>query len=223
MRLAYAKTLLFGSEQHLIYNGNTMLTTLKPYAEKSLKPLAHLLRKMNPNVISLFGLVFPVLFFVCVMHGLYWLALVVFVFNGLDMLDGMVARAQGKVTAFGGFLDSTIDRFADFTVIAVFGFAGLVSWKLLLPLIMLTYLTSYIRSRTELAALSAGNKLQASVGIVERTERLIMVFVGLALYAIFPTTQLFGQNLLTVVLAVLTLLSAVTVGQRVAFAYRVLQ
>jgi len=197
-----------------------MLSTVKPAAEKTIKPLALLLKSINPNVISLFGLLFPILFFWCVMQEQYLLALVVFVFNGVDMLDGMVARMTGKVTAFGGFLDSTIDRFADFTVIAVFGFAGLVGWNVILPLLMLTYLISYIRSRTELAAKA---QLVANVGFLERTERLIGIFVGLLLYAIFPDAALAGQNIMAWTCIILIVLSAFTVGQRFIFAYQKLR
>lgn len=166
------------------------------------------------------GLVFPVVFFWCLVNELYVFALIAFIFNGLDLLDGMVARMQNKVTAFGGFLDSTIDRFADFTVLVAFGFAGLVAWEIILPLVLLTYLISYIRSRTELAAKGT---LVASVGFVERTERLLVVFVGLALYALFPDARLFEQNILTLTFVLLTVLSAVTVGQRVVFAYQKLK
>lgn len=197
-----------------------MLTTFKPVVESSLRPLAKLLKNVSPNAISLMGLVFPVVFFWCLVNDLYVFALIAFVFNGLDLLDGMVARMQNKVTAFGGFLDSTIDRFADFTVLVAFGFAGLVAWEVILPLVLLTYLISYIRSRTELAAKGT---LVASVGLVERTERLLVIFLGLALYAIFPDARLLEQNILTITFVVLTVLSAVTVGQRVVFAYQKLK
>lgn len=194
-----------------------MLTTLKPITEKALQPLARLLKNVNPNHITLLGVVFPVLFFVFVVNDMYALALVVFIFNAVDLLDGLVARAQNKVTAFGGFLDSTVDRFADFTVLVAFGFAGLVGWNIVLPLVLLTYLISYIRSRTELAA---EGKLTASVGIVERTERLVAVFVGLAVYAIWPNVTVFGQNLITIAFIILIVFSAVTVAQRISFAHK---
>jgi archaetidylinositol phosphate synthase len=194
-----------------------MLTTLKPVVEKTLQPVARLLRNVNPNTISLLGLLFPILFFWCVMNELYIWALVVFIFNGVDLLDGMVARASGKVTAFGGFLDSTIDRFADFVVIAAFGFAGIVAWEIILPLILVSFLISYIRSRTELAATKP---LSAAVGIVERTERLIFVFIGLLLYQLFPDAAVSGLNLAEISFVILGLLSVFTVGQRVRFAYK---
>ena len=197
-----------------------MLTVFKPVIEQPLKPVARLLQHINPNLISLLGLVFPVLFFWAVMQEHYVWALIVFICNGVDLLDGMVARLSGNVTAFGGFLDSTIDRFADFTVIAVFGFAGLVGWNIILPLLMLTYMISYMRSRTELAA---KGKLTASVGIIERTERLVLVFIGLLLYAIFPDTQVGGQNVLGLTCLLLIALSVVTVWQRTAFAYQKLK
>lgn len=194
-----------------------MLGFLKPTVEKVLQPAAFVLRKVNPNVITMSGLVIPVLFFAAVVHKMYLLALVIFIFNVVDMLDGMVARSQHKVTAFGFFLDATVDRFADFTLLVAFGFAGIVSWRIVLPLVLLTYLISYIRTRTELAA---KDKLVANVGIVERTERLITIFAGLVLYAALPYVRFAGQNIMSLVFVVLIVLSAVTVAQRVAFAYK---
>lgn len=194
-----------------------MLTFAKPYAEKALQPLGKLLKNVNPHVITLFGLVFPIIFFVLVVHKQYAWALVAIVLNIVDMLDGMVARAQNKVTAFGGFLDSTIDRFADFTMIVAFGYAGLVHWNLVLPLVLCAYLTSYIRSRTELAAKGT---LVAAVGILERTERFIGLFVGLLLYVLFPHVLVFGHNIVTCVFALLLVLSVITIGQRIVFAYK---
>jgi len=193
-----------------------MLSVFKPVAEKSLTPVAQLLRNVSPNTLTLLGIVFPIIFFVLIANKMYTLALVALVLNAADMLDVLVARSQNKVTAFGGFLDSTIDRFADFVVIVAFSFAGLVSWSIVAPLLLLTYLISYIRSRTELAA---KGKLVASVGIMERTERLTAIFIGLALYALWPEATLAGQNILGVTFILIAALSAITVGQRVYFAY----
>lgn len=197
-----------------------MLSALKPVSERALQPVAKLLRHVNPNVLTVLGLAFPVLFFVLLLNDQYAWALLALVLHGADMLDGMVARAQNRVTAFGGFLDSTVDRFADFTVLAAFAFAGLVGWEVVAPLLMLTYLISYIRSRTELAA---KGHLTAAVGIIERTERFVVIFAGLAVYAIWQNATLLGQNLITLAFLLLIIFSAVTVWQRVAFAYRKLK
>lgn len=194
-----------------------MLSVLKPIAEKTLTPVARLLRHVNPNVITLTGIIFPILFFVCLQQQAYGWALLMLVLTATDMLDGLVARSQNKVTAFGGFLDSTVDRFADFVVLVAFGFASIVAWEAVLVLVLLSYLISYIRSRTELAA---KGMLVANVGIIERTERLLIVFVGLAAYYLMPDVTLYGHNLMTIAFGLLIFLSAITVGQRVMFAYR---
>ena len=195
-----------------------MLSIIKPKTEKLLQPVAHLLRHVDPNLITLLGMIFPVLFFIFVMKGWYLLALIAFVFNAVDLLDGLVARANNKVTAFGGFLDSTVDRFADFVVIVAFGFAGLVNWYIVLTLVLFTYLISYIRSRTELAA--KDSNLVANVGIVERPERLITIFIGLAIYALWPNAEFIELNLASITFLVLIAGSAFTVAQRIAFAYK---
>lgn len=194
-----------------------MLSILKPKVEQVLQPVARLLSGVSPNAITTAGIVFPVLFFVFVQEQMYAWALVMVVLTATDMLDGLVARAQNKVTPFGGFLDSTLDRFSDFVMIVAFGFSGIVGWYPVLTLLLLTYLISYIRSRTELAA---NGKLVANVGIMERTERLILLFLGLLVYAIWPHVALAGLNLMEITTLLLIVLSAITVGQRVLFAYR---
>ena len=110
--------------------------------------------------------------------ALFWGAFAVTLFVLLDMLDGALARARGGGSVFGAVLDSTGDRAADAAI-----FAGLVWWYsgdgdnrliVLLSLICLVLgiLTSYVKARAE------GMGLTADVGIVERTERLILVLVG---------------------------------------------
>ncbi|WP_222193629.1 phosphatidylinositol phosphate synthase [Modestobacter italicus] len=145
---------------------------------------------------------------------LFWGAFAVTVFVLLDMLDGALARARGGGSVFGAVLDSTGDRAAD---AAIFG--GLVWWfsgagdnRLLVLLallcLVLGVLTSYVKARAE------GMGLSADVGIVERTERLILVLVGTGF------TGLGIPYAVHVALWVLLVGSAVTVGQRVAAVYR---
>jgi CDP-diacylglycerol--glycerol-3-phosphate 3-phosphatidyltransferase len=141
---------------------------------------------------------------------LFWGAVTVTVFVLLDMLDGALARSRGGGSVFGAVLDSVGDRAAD---AAIFG--ALVWWYsgggdnrllvlLALVCLVLGVLTSYIKARAE------GVGLSCDVGIVERTERLILVLVG---------TGFAGLGIPYAVHAALWLLllgSAVTVVQRVA-------
>jgi archaetidylinositol phosphate synthase len=197
-----------------------MLTVFKPVAERPLQPIAKLLKNVNPNVISMFGIIFPLLFFLLVINHHYIWALIVYIFNWVDLLDGMVARLSKRVTKFGGFLDSTIDRFADFAVLVSFGFAFIVPWDIIAPLLMCSFAISYMRTRIEYMA---NGKVSASVGIIERTERLAIVFIGLLLYVIFPDLRLLHHNLMTTVMFILLILSIITVLQRFAFAYQKLK
>jgi CDP-diacylglycerol--glycerol-3-phosphate 3-phosphatidyltransferase len=139
---------------------------------------------------------------------LFWGAFAVTVFVLLDMLDGALARARGGGSVFGAVLDSTGDRAADAAIFGalVWWFSGAGDNRLLVLLalicLVLGILTSYIKARAE------GVGLSCDVGIVERTERLILVLVG---------TGFAGLGIpyaVHVALWVLLVGSAITVGQR---------
>ena len=139
---------------------------------------------------------------------LFWGAFTVTVFVLLDMLDGALARARGGGSVFGAVLDSTGDRAADAAIFGalIWWFSGGGDNRLLVLLallcLVLGVLTSYIKARAE------GVGLSCDVGVVERTERLILVLVG---------TGFLGLGIpyaLHVALWILLVGSAVTVGQR---------
>ena len=127
----------------------------------------------------------------------------------LDLLDGALARARGGGSVFGAVLDSTGDRAADAAIFAslAWWFSGAGDNRLLVLLalvcLVLGVLTSYIKARAE------GVGLACDVGIVERTERLILALVGTGL------SGLGVPYALHVTLWVLLVGSAVTVGQRI--------
>jgi CDP-diacylglycerol---glycerol-3-phosphate 3-phosphatidyltransferase len=141
---------------------------------------------------------------------LFWGAFAVTVFVLLDMLDGALARARGGGSVFGAVLDSTGDRAADAAIFAALAwwFSGGGDNRLIVALalicLVLGVLTSYVKARAE------GMGLRVEVGVVERTERLILVLVG---------TGFDGLGIpyaLHVCLWVLLVGSAITVGQRFA-------
>jgi CDP-diacylglycerol---glycerol-3-phosphate 3-phosphatidyltransferase len=166
---------------------------------------------VTPDMVTITGTVGAVASAVFLIGNgwLFWGAFAVTVFVLLDMLDGALARARGGGSVFGAVLDSTGDRAAD---AAIFGalawwFSGAGDNRLLVLLalvcLVLGVLTSYIKARAE------GVGLSCDVGIVERTERLILVLVG---------TGFTGLGIPYAVHVALWLLlagSAVTVGQRI--------
>ena len=126
-----------------------------------------------------------------------------------DTLDGIMARASGRSGPWGAYLDSTLDRLGDAAI-----FSGLVLWftgggdhrttaVLALACLVLGGVVSYAKARAE------GLGMTADVGIAERAERLVAVLLA---------TGLVGAGLprvlLTVVLGLLAVASAVTVVQR---------
>src|SRR5215213_6115226 len=170
----------------------------------------------TPDMVTITGTVGAVVSAVVLIGTghLFWGAFAVTVFVLLDMLDGALARARGGGSVFGAVLDSTGDRAADAAIFGalVWWFAGAGDNRLLVLLalvcLVLGVLTSYIKARAE------GVGLSADVGIVERTERLILVLVGTGF------TGLGIPYALHVTLWVLLVGSAVTVGQRFLAVYR---
>lgn len=178
-----------------------------------LSPLAAVLLRagVSPDVVTLVGTIGVAAGALTFYPGGHLLAgtlvIVVFVFS--DTLDGIMARSSGRSSLWGAYLDSTLDRVGD---AAVFG--GLLLWftgggddrltaVLALACLTLGSIVSYAKARAE------GLGMTANVGIAERAERLV---------AVLFTTGLVGLGLptvvLTVVLGVLALASAITVVQR---------
>ena len=193
-----------------------MLTSYKKTAESLLEPAVKPLTKVNPNLLTLLGSIPSLLFFVAILSHHYIFALLTSVLQLIDLLDGMVARRYHKVSNFGGFFDSTMDRVADFLIITAFAFGGIVRWEIVAPLLLFAYLTSYMRSRGELA----NRSVSFAVGIVERTERLLLLFLGLLLYILFPSVNVSGFNSAELLFLLITLLSTYTVYQRFMHAYK---
>src|SRR5271170_8365866 len=104
-------------------------------------------------------------------------AAVLFLAAFLDMADGQVARLVGRVTAFGAFLDSTLDRYADLAL-----YMGLVvnytligrSFYMALAAVAMasSFMVSYSRARAESLIPSC------KVGFMERPERLVLLLLG---------------------------------------------
>jgi CDP-diacylglycerol--glycerol-3-phosphate 3-phosphatidyltransferase len=136
----------------------------------------------------------------------YWLAAVVFVVGSLlDILDGALARAGGKATPFGAFIDSTTDRVSEGFMLTA------IAWVLAqnhhpafvavaMAAVAGSFLVSYTRARAEALG------LRGDVGIGSRAERVVVITAGLVLapWGVLPWS-----------LVLLACTAWITVGQRV--------
>jgi len=184
----------------------------RPKVAKVLAPVVTRLARsgVTPDMVTLtgtLGSIAAAVFGIGTGH-LLWGAVAVTLFVLLDMLDGALARARGGGSLFGAVLDSTGDRASDAAIFAslAWWFSGRGDDRLLVLLalicLVLGVLTSYVKARAE------GVGLSADVGIVERTERLILVLVGTGL------SGLGVPYAMHVALWLLLVGSAITVGQR---------
>ncbi len=139
------------------------------------------------------------------------LIMLLFVFS--DMLDGTMARLQNRTGVWGAFLDSTLDRVADgaiFGAVVIWAVRTQNVWVQAAALICLVggFVISYARAKAE----SIG--LDCSVGIAERTERMLILLVPAFFYGLGV------PYLLPAALIVLAVLVVITVGQRLVHVYR---
>ena len=111
----------------------------------------------------------------------YWLAAVVFVLGSLlDILDGALARAGGKTTPFGAFLDSTTDRVGEsFMLTAIAWVLAEHHQSVFVAVTVAAVAGSILVSYTRAKAESIG--LRGDVGIGSRAERVVVITAGLVL------------------------------------------
>lgn len=174
-------------------------------------PLASL--GLTPNVLTLIGLIVSIAAAVCYVNWRLNLLLLpaagaLILLSGLlDAVDGVLARTVGKVTVFGGFLDSVSDRYSDAVVLSAIVYAGLsnIAWGLVA--IVGSLMVSYTRSRAE-----ASEVRMAAVGLAERAER--MLFLAAVTFAAYFRLEILGWGII-----ILAILSHFTVLQRVAHFY----
>jgi CDP-diacylglycerol---glycerol-3-phosphate 3-phosphatidyltransferase len=158
-------------------------TGARTLASRSIVGLAR--TRVTPNALTTSGvtlcLAASVLVYFEYRHELlfFWLGAIVFVIGSvLDILDGALARAGGKTTPFGSFLDSTLDRVGEGAMLGaialVFSREGNeVALAATVAAIAGSFLVSYTRAKAE------GLGLRGDVGIGSRAERVVVITTGL--------------------------------------------
>jgi CDP-diacylglycerol--glycerol-3-phosphate 3-phosphatidyltransferase len=178
------------------------------------QPVITLLVKtpLTPNLVTWLG--FLITIGAAVLIGtehLFAAGFVVLVAGLFDMLDGALARATGKVTRFGGVLDSTLDRLSEAAlllgVLVIFVRGQQVGESILVGLALTSSLVvSYLRSRVEALG------IEGNIGLFTRSERVIVLALGLLLSQF--------QYVLIIALSIITFFSFFTAGQRLYHAWR---
>jgi phosphatidylglycerophosphate synthase len=174
-------------------------------------------RRVSPNQLSSLGLLCSIGAGALIWRGWFdgggWL----YLFAGiLDLLDGRVARASGRVSRAGAFYDSVADRYAECAV-----FAGLIvwygaSWISAVAMLALfgSQMVSYVRARAE----AMGAAGPALLGAMQRPERIFLLGIALAASPFFAA----GDAIVVVAIAVLAVTCHATALSRTRAVFRAL-
>jgi archaetidylinositol phosphate synthase len=198
-----------------------MLTRLKQKVQEMLAAEAKTARRirLTPNRISTVGIILAFLSAVAYAewqsNALYLLlAAFLLLLSGFsDALDGVVARLFQETTAFGGFLDSLLDRYADAAVYTGIIIGGLCDALWGLVAITGSLLVSYSRARAEAAEVK-----MESIGIAERAERMIILILASIIACFWQPRQVMNAGII-----LLAILSNLTVLQRSLHVYEKLK
>jgi CDP-diacylglycerol---glycerol-3-phosphate 3-phosphatidyltransferase len=185
-------------------------TGARTLASRSVTGLAR--TRVTPNALTTSGVLLCAAASVLVLFEgrneivFYWLAAAVFVTGSLlDILDGALARAGGKTTPFGAFLDSTTDRVSEgFMLTAIAYILATHHHPVFVAVAMAAVAGSFLVSYTRAKAEALG--LRGDVGIGSRAERVVVISAGLVLapWGVLPWS-----------LVLLAVTAWLTVGQRV--------
>jgi CDP-diacylglycerol---glycerol-3-phosphate 3-phosphatidyltransferase len=177
---------------------------------RSFTPMVSALRwlRISPNQVTIAGTVLNLAAGALVIFDhLIYAGIVFLVAGSFDMLDGALARLSQKVTPFGAFLDSTLDRVSEGVIFAAIGYLLATEGRSVgVALVVLALLGSILVSYTRARAEALG--VECKVGLMSRPERVILVAIGLFF------------DVLPYVIYIMLALTAFTVIQRVVHTYR---
>src|ERR1700682_4125423 len=166
------------------------------------------LSKIHPNVLTFLGLLINIAAAVLLAAGRFRAAGFVIIGAGLfDMVYGRVARETNRVTRFGGFFDSVLDRYSDLALLmgllVYYGISNRPFYVVLTAVVMTgSVMVSYTRARAE-------NSIPTcKVGFMERPERVVLLIIGALFDKMAP------------VLWVIAVLANLTVIQRMIFTFQ---
>jgi len=176
----------------------------KTFAKLGLSPNQWTFLTLIPTIVS---------FYFLVQRDFLLAALFFFISSFMDWIDGSVARVTGKTTKFGAYLDSIMDRYVEFIIALGFLFAGLPNFYLPIEFWILLYMFGSLMTTYAKAAAKEKDLVDKEIkgGLIERAERLIILFLGMIL-------AYFGRIYLTYIIVILAILTNITALQRMRIA-----
>jgi archaetidylinositol phosphate synthase len=181
-----------------------MLNKVRPHLQRFINPLASKIG-LHPNILTIIGLIVSLLAAYAFSQGNLLLGGLLILLSGFfDVIDGAVARNHNTKSKFGGFLDSTSDRFADAFIIIGIIYGGYVNWFWGILALLASLSVSYVRARAEVEG------IKCDVGIAERAERLFIILGGAFLgYFLNPNFFMSMAILLIIILGYITVLQRI--------------
>ncbi|NOX20526.1 MAG: CDP-alcohol phosphatidyltransferase family protein [Nitrospirae bacterium] len=146
------------------------------FLDKPLEPIAKRIR-ITPNFFTVAGFVVTTAAATTIVFNPRIGGILILAGGAFDILDGVVARTNGKVTEFGAFLDSVLDRYSDafvFLAIALYLYlqGDNIGALLSIGTMVGAFLISYARARAE------GLGIDCHTGLMERPERVILTSIA---------------------------------------------
>jgi|Deesub1362A_J573_1020465.scaffolds.fasta_scaffold00001_490 archaetidylinositol phosphate synthase len=164
---------------------------------------------IRPWMASLLGLVFVILAAYILIYSMVnpysvTVSVILFALGGfMDAIDGALARVQNRVSRWGAFYDSFLDRVAEIIYVLALYLGGIVSPLSSYLYIVTSLLISYTRARAE-----AINIDLSGVGIMERAERILILLIGLLVWSVTKYN-------IEILMLILIILNTVTILQRI--------
>lgn len=172
--------------------------------------------RLSPNQWTLLSLI-PILvaLYFLIREQFLWAALFFIISSFLDLVDGSVARVTGQVTKLGAYLDTVVDRYVEGIIIFGLLFASLPHWVFPVQAWIFLYFFGALMTTYAKAAAKEKDLVEEEMrgGIMERAERLIILFIGILL-------AYYNPLYLTWIIALLAVLTNVSALQRIGMAVR---
>ena len=174
-------------------SGSIVSPELRARVRGMITPIALGLARMGltPTALTLIGFFIACLAAIAAGAQAWLLAGLLVIFGGIfDLFDGAVARATGKVSKLGAFLDSTFDRWGEGVVFIGVAWGALemgLSRTIVLATIAMTsaFMVSYTRAKAESLGFAPGSGM-AAVGLAPREVRIVILTLGLIAAGLLP-------------------------------------